>query len=181
MQDLHIILNMTSQRQVDAICEAMRNQHRSILLSVQPKAKGAPGGDPNLRESNLRDSKPDLPNLRDSRSSGNDNGNGSAENESAEPQTSPAAWTELSNARLDQLERDIDRCIASMATLHSAARAIPRMVQVLSKMQGKQVQEMPKGAADAIKQKQKGSRDTLSDAQDHGAPAPGQPPAGASR
>jgi len=133
MQDMKKVLGMVSDEQAQRICETMATEHRNILLSVQPKAKepkggGAPG-DTSSRESGVEAE----PEVNDRRS------------------TALFDEHDFSEKRLRALEVEIDRCITSMSQLHEQAKAIPRMVQALSTMQGKPLHPMPPAAQAALK------------------------------
>ena len=54
------------------------------------------------------------------------------------------------HARLNHLEEEVNRVIMMMNQLHGRAKLIPRMVQVLSTRQGKQLQPMAPAATAAL-------------------------------
>ena len=141
IQDLLTVLDIVSEKQVDAVCKQMRKEHQNILLSVMPKTK-----DPNLRDSRV------------SCEDGQSSERSPVRLSEAEPRKSEVASDkrlsfdegDLGERRLQMLERDIDKCIASMAALHRQAKAIPRMVEALSKIQSKPMQPMGKYATAAL-------------------------------
>ena len=67
------------------------------------------------------------------------------------PEDAPVfSESDLSEKRIIELERDVDRCINDMQALHQQAQYIPRMVAELSRRRGKPMQPMPKAAQHAI-------------------------------
>ena len=101
MQDLHQILTLVSPNQKAAICDTMVHEHEQILKAVRPKtapAKSTPGGVPRLSQY------VDL----------------------EEPSEEPVFDEEdLDLDRLQNLERDVDKCIADMTKVSRRWRPCP--------------------------------------------------------
>lgn len=101
MQDLHQILTLVSPNQKAAICDTMVHEHEQILKAVRPKtapAKSTPGEVPRLSQY------VDL----------------------EEPSEEPVFDEEdLDLDRLQNLERDVDKCIADMTKVSRRWRPCP--------------------------------------------------------
>jgi hypothetical protein len=140
MQDLLQVLDISSQEQAEAVCKAIARAHREILLSVMPKSKDNPReSHASVRESRYGDPRESVRDVDEK-----------AEFEVGRRRSSLSEG-DLGERRLAALEADLDRCISSMAALHSQAKAIPRMVQALSAMYGKPMQPMGAAAMAALK------------------------------
>ena len=145
MQDLLTVLDMVSSHQSDAVCRQMQKDHQTILKSVMPKSKDASS----IRESRAMDDGDDGK-PRDS-IVGDPNGDGSPLGKPRHGERMSFDEGDFGERRLNNLERDVERCIANMAELHQAAKAIPRMVAALSTLHNKPMQPMGPGAMAALK------------------------------
>ena len=146
MQDLITVLGLCSEPQKQLVCKQMAKEHQNILRSVMPKTK-----DPNMRDSRVSIGDADAMERSPDRHSATDM---SARRSSTRMSVSDGAGapdSDFGERRLAALEADIDRCIRSMAMLHKQARAIPRMVAVLSRMHNRPVQPMSGAAEAAVK------------------------------